>query len=57
MNEKKKTRKSVAEQFAALTPKDHDEMKTRLLNLAKSGAPRPAADTREGYALAQYTTK
>ena len=46
----------LAAQFDAMTPADHETMKERLKELARVSAPKPEADTLEGYALRQYTT-
>lgn len=47
---------SIRRRFDAMTPDQHARMKRNLLRLAKSGAPRPEANSLEGYAFARYTT-
>jgi hypothetical protein len=43
--------------FDAMTPEEHEEMKSHLLELAKAGDNKPADDTFEGYCLDRYTSK
>jgi hypothetical protein len=48
---------SLTEFFNTMSPALHRAMKLQLLKLAEGGAPRPKANTIEGYALRQYTTQ
>jgi hypothetical protein len=45
----------LAAKFNKMTSSDHRKMKARLLKIAKTGQPRPAVNTLEGFALATYS--
>lgn len=47
---------TVKTQFEAMTEKEHEEMKAKLVKLCQSGGKKPKASTLEGYALRKYTT-